>query len=477
MSSPVSSLFSWLLMGALALFVGFASLAWPEDWVWQEIEEAMLVMSSEPKPKKEKKKPAVATDAAGAEGGEQDSDGATGTTGDEADTEAEADTEVEDLSNELVPVGGFPEVPDLEAVVDELPAEGTASKRKSKPLAIGDARIKSVDGEGDWLVHKVAPMETPDQIAHRYGVRPDALRMWNGIKADTVKLKPGTRLKLHPRKVPPPRQKHEYWVQPGDTWASIGAMFGVDSRDLRAANWGTPQRLQTGTSLEIWVDPIVYMWLAGDTDPHVPAGIRLGAVGIGPPQAGRVINGVQLPKHDAYELKLPPTAFGTTHAVAHVVKAMDEFRTRSTYRVPLMMGSMSAKHGGPIAGHKSHQSGRDLDIRLPLLEKLPQTVAVKPGRVDWLALWHLIEAFDATGAVVIIFLDYEMQELLFKAAAKAGISEERRGELLQYPHGNKANLGLVRHSPGHVAHIHIRMTCGPSEPECVSESDFDLEAD
>ena len=41
----------------------------------------------------------------------------------------------------------------------------------------------------------------------------------------------------------------------------------------------------------------------------------------------------------------------------------------------------------------------------------------------------------------------------------------------------EANLGLVRHSPGHVAHIHIRMTCGPSEPECVSEADFDIDAD
>ena len=475
MSAPGSSFFSWLLMAFVALFVGFASIAWPEDWVWQEIEEAMVVMSRKPpKPAKESKDgKGAATDAAVDDG--EDTDDTTGTDGDQ-DTEG-TDTGEESLEDELVPVGEFPAVPDPESLFDELPAEGDAPKRKSKPLAVGDARIKSVDGEADWLMHKVAPMETPDQIAHRYGVRPDALRMWNGIKADTVKLKPGTRLKLHPRKVPPPRQKHEYWVQPGDTWASIGNAFGVDSRDLRAANWGKSQRLQTGTSLEVWVDPIVYMWLAGDTDPHVPMGIRLGAVGIGPPQAGRLVNGVQLPKHEAYALKLPPTAFGTTHAVAHVVKAMDAFRERSTYRVPLMMGSMSGKHGGALSGHKSHQSGRDLDIRLPLLEKLPQTVAVKPGRVDWMALWRLIEAFDATGAVVIIFLDYEMQELLFKAAAEEGVSEERRGELLQYPHGNKANLGLVRHSPGHVAHIHIRMTCGPSEPECVSEADFDIDAD
>lgn len=472
MSSPVSSLLSWLLMGVVALFVGFAGLAWPDDDVWREFEETLLELT--PPPSNAEPTRIAVAESAGAVVADTDA-------GTDTDTEAGAtdggDTDGDAPLDSPIPVDQVPDVPDPESLLDELPAEGTASGRKTTKLRVGDATIAKVADADDWLVHKVAPMETPDQIAHRYGVRPDALRMWNGIKAETEKLKVGSRLKLHPRKVPPPRAKHEYWVQPGDTWWSIGTNFGIDSRDLRATNWSAPQRLQAGSSIEIWIDPIVYMWVTEETDPHIPAGIRLGAVGVGTPQAGRVINGVQLPTHAAYALKLPPSSYGTTHAVAHVVKAMDEFHRRSAYRSPLMMGSMSAKHGGPLTGHKSHQSGRDLDIRLPLLEKLQQHIPVTPKRVDWVALWHLIEAFDATGQVVIIFLDYEMQALLHAAAVSIGATESRLDELLQYPHGNKANLGLVRHSTGHLAHIHVRMTCGPHEPECVSEADFDIDAD
>jgi murein endopeptidase len=469
-SSPVSALLSWLLMAGLALVVGFASLAWPDDDAWDRFEAALLARTG----------PAPADPVRSAAGGtpleaKADETDAVADTDGTAAADTEGDTDGEPLDSPI-PVERI-DFPDPESLLDELPAEGPAPKKRSGKIVVGDARVEVVDGEGDWLVHEVTPTETPDQIAHRYGVRPDALRMWNGIKAETEKLRVGTRLKLHPRKVPPPRQKHEYWVQPGDTWWSIGTMFGIDSRDLRATNSSTPQRLVAGMPLEIWLDPIVYMWVSGETDAHVPVSVRLGAVGIGTPQAGRLVNGVQLPLHEAYSLKLPPSAYGTTHAVAHVVKAMDEFRRRSDYRSPLMMGSMSAKHGGLLSGHKSHQSGRDLDIRLPLLETLQQHIPVTAKRVDWVALWHLIEAFDATGQVVIIFLDYEMQELLHGAAVEQGVTEARLDQVLQYPHGNKANLGLVRHSPGHLAHIHVRMTCGPSEPECVSEADFDIDAD
>ena len=138
-----------------------------------------------------------------------------------------------------------------------------------------------------------------------------------------------------------------------------------------------------------------------------------------------------------------------------------------------MMGSMSAKHGGPLAGHRSHQSGRDLDIRLPLLANVQQSAPVVPSRVDWEALWHLIESFATTGQVVVVFLDYDMQEHLYKAAAAMGVPEVDRKRVLQWPRGNKAHLGLVRHSHGHTAHIHVRMACGPYETECISESDYD----
>jgi LysM repeat protein len=442
-------------MGMAAIVVAFVALAWPDDENWDEIWNRL--------PAAAPSKPTPVAVAAATDGG----------------TDSDGEEVGEQPLDSPVPVVEVPDTPDPESVIDELPAEGeeAGDRRPAERIDVGDGKVASTSGEQEWLIHRVAPMETVDQIAYRYGVRPDSLRMWNGIKPDSVKLREGARLKLRPRKVPPQRRKHEHWVQPGDTWWSIATMYGVDSRDLRAANWGTPQRLKVGTKIDVWIDPVVYIWVSDGTDPHVPADVRLGAVGIGPPQAGRLVNGVQLPPHQGYALKLPPSAYGTTHAVAHVVKAIDEFETRSTYEPKLMMGSMSAKHGGPLTGHRSHQSGRDLDIRLPLKADVLEYAAVTPTRVDWTALWHLIESFDATGQVVVIFFDYDLQERLYKAAVALGVDEERRKEVLQWPRGNKAHLGLVRHSPGHGGHIHVRMNCGPNEPECVSEDDFDIDSD
>lgn len=454
--SALLGLLSWVFTAVIAVGIGGAALLWPDnDADWDEI------MSSRAPPPVIK--PSKAGDTAPLGAGEGDGSGSGG------DGEVPVDDEI--------PVVEVPDTPDPESVLDELPAEGEGLSRTASRPAVGDARVEIVSDDKDWYVHRVVPRETVDQIAFRYGVRPDALRMWNGVRADVVELKPGARVKVHPRKIPPPRRKYEYWVQPGDTWWKIGTSFGVDSRDLRAMNWSSPQRLQVGEKVELWIDPVVYLWTSSEHDPHIPENVRLGAVGIGPPQNGRLVNGVQLPAHPAYSLKLPPSAYGTTHAVAHVVHAMDKFAETAGYQGKLMVGSMSGKHGGPLTPHKSHQSGRDLDIRLPLLADVAPYAPIVPSRVDWRALWKLLEAFDSTGQVVIVFLDYAMQEHLYKAAAAMGVDEERRKQMIQWPRGNKANLGLVRHSPGHEGHIHIRFTCGPNEPECVSEADFDVDAD
>lgn len=483
--SAAGEAFSWLFALALAVVVGFVSLAWPEDGVYSDLDEALLYLyPPEPEDDKKSKDGKRATggdEPTGGGGGDAtgglDTDSTTGTgtdTGDE--TEGDALPDNTELASPI-PVEPVPEVFDPDAVLDEVPAEGGASRRKNRRLEVGKAAVVAVSDSTEWLVHKVVPLEAPDQIAFRYGVRPESLRMWNGIKAETTKLRPGTRIKVQPRKAPPARRRYDYWVQPGDTWWSIGTAFGVDSRDLRAANAAMPQKFVSGTAIEIWIDPVVYVWATEESDPQIPRGIRLGAVGIGPPQGGRLVNGVQLPPNEAYVLKMLPSSFGTTHAVGHVARAMEEFRKSSPYRSPLMIGSMSAKHGGPLSGHKSHQTGRDLDIRLPLKERFQQHIPVTAARVDWVALWHLVDAFDVAGTVIVIFLDYEMQERLYKAAQSIGVTEDRLSQMLQYPHGNKANLGKIRHSPGHLAHIHVRMACGSHEPECVSESDFDDEGE
>jgi LysM repeat protein len=371
-----------------------------------------------------------------------------------------------------IPLVPQPEILDPETAIDQAVAE-----ESDAPVEVAPAPVEVPRGEiaeaktQDWLVHRMVPTETVEQIAWRYSVRPEELRMWNGLQAETEKLRPGARVKLKPRRIPTPRERVDYVVRPGDTWWKIGTAFGVDARELRRANKAAPQRLVVGTRIELWVDPVVYLWVTAESDPHTAPGVRRGAVGIGPPQDGRLVNGEQLPSSQVYTLRLPPSSYGTSHAVSQVVLATASFARKSDYARPLVFGSMSGKHGGPLAGHRSHQSGRDLDIALPLAESVPDFYPITPERVDWRALWHLVVALAETEQVVVIFFDYALQEHLHAAAVKLGVDEPTRERILQYPRGSKASGGLVRHWDGHQAHIHVRFTCGAWETECVSSAD------
>ncbi|MCA9693443.1 MAG: penicillin-insensitive murein endopeptidase, partial [Myxococcales bacterium] len=240
---------------------------------------------------------------------------------------------------------------------------------------------------------------------------------------------------------------------------------GANASDLRVYNYRRVGReLAPGEVVTVWADPTIQAAVqADDAASLVPPG----AFSIGPPQRGELVNGVALPELSAYVLRFPNSAYGTTHAVRATVAAVTSFRASSSYAGELRIGAMSRQRGGPMGGHASHQSGRDLDIRLPLRAELPQRLHPKAHRVDWLATWRLVQAFIETGAVSRIFLDYKRQGRLLRAARAAGVSEAELERVLQYPRGWGADAGVVRHSSGHKGHLHVRFGCADYETECV----------
>ncbi|NVB37955.1 penicillin-insensitive murein endopeptidase [Pseudenhygromyxa sp. WMMC2535] len=320
-----------------------------------------------------------------------------------------------------------------------------------------------------WIEHETIPRETLAQLAARYDVHVDNLRAWNDIaEGDELHPRRPQHLRVYARRSPPPRQRLRHAFREGESWLSISRRYGVDSSDLRAWNVGALGRsLEAGEVLDVWVDPIVYDAIINDLPADLRAAeVRPGAHGVGPPQEGVLIAGVQIPPGPGYTLRYPNSAWGTTWSVRHVVAALDRFRVTSDYPLEIRVGTMSRQRGGEIGGHNSHQTGRDLDIRLPLRVEVPQALPPTARRVDWRATWELVQAFVGTGVIEIIFLDYKRQRRLYKAAVEAGASEEALDALIQYPRGFKANLGLIRHAPGHDGHLHLRFPCGPAESEC-----------
>ncbi len=348
------------------------------------------------------------------------------------------------------------------------PADDALPERIEVPLA---PELQPLE-RSRWIKHRRAPRESLAQVAHRYGVDESKLRQWNELSPNDPPPKRRKRLRVRARRAPPPRELVEYTVQEGDTWWTIAMRHGVDSRDLRAYNWPRKGKMQPGATVAIWVDPVVYHWVESGPDP-VPLDrahqMRRGAIGIGAPADGILRNGLRVPETPGIHLRLPRSAYGTTHAVEQLVTAINLFHERNDYPLPVELGSMSLPRGGEIGQHKSHQSGRDIDVRLLRKPEISTWKESKGKRVQWDAVWDLVLAFAEVDAVV-IFLDYKAQRRLYKAAKARGASDELLDRMIQYPGGHGSSGGLVRHEPGHDSHLHVRFGCGPYETECVRKS-------
>lgn len=376
-----------------------------------------------------------------------------------------------------IPVGEPARAPaDAEHEREQLsalpPAAGGPKLATNPAIALDDVEIQVIEGSRPWVIHRLVPGETLEQVAWRYEVTVQELREWNGLAADAKPLEPGARLSLEAHRVPPPRQRVSYTVQPGDSWWSIAIAHAIDSKALRATNPTAPERLAAGVVLELWIDPAVLHWVRTDrpASDEPTASLRRGAVGVGAPWEGRLVNGVPIPAGKGWRVQEPAASYGTTHAVESLVAALQAHVATHGHERPLLLGAMSLRHGGPLPGRASHQTGREVDIRLPLAAEFPVWFPVKPWRVDYEALWQLVAALADTGEIDAIFLDYELQKQLHKAATKLGTDEDARRRMIQWPRGRAEGNGLVRHADGQTTQIHVRFRCGRHETECVGGS-------
>ncbi len=195
---------------------------------------------------------------------------------------------------------------------------------------------------------------------------------------------------------------------------------------------------------------------------------------IGAPWAGRLQHPTQLPPGDGYHIRRPWRSFGTEATVEFIERAVGDTLEAFPDAHVLAIGDISAESGGPITDHRSHQSGRDVDIGLIYKEKpadYPASfVHADEDNLDCAATFKLLESFLASanedGGVLMVFLDFNVQGILYHWAQEHGVSERRLGRIFQYPHGRGSSEGLVRHEPNHDNHMHVRFQCPSDDSAC-----------
>lgn len=197
---------------------------------------------------------------------------------------------------------------------------------------------------------------------------------------------------------------------------------------------------------------------------------------VGAPWAGALHDATRLPPdQERYHLRRPWRAFGTRTTVAYVERTIADVRTSFPGRHVLAIGDMSAERGGKISGHRSHQSGRDIDIGLFYTHKpanYPHDFVVATREnLDCAATFALVEGFSKTSSdiegVQMMFLDFDVQGILYHWALEHGVNEATLERLFQYPHGRDSSAGLVRHVAHHDDHLHVRFKCPQEASSCM----------
>jgi murein endopeptidase len=195
---------------------------------------------------------------------------------------------------------------------------------------------------------------------------------------------------------------------------------------------------------------------------------------VGAPWAGHLRDAARLPEGDGYVIRRPWRSFGTTSTIDMIEHVVGEIHEQFPHMHVLAIGDISAEHGGQVTEHHSHQSGRDADIGLIYSEQpdgYPESfVRATEDNLDLAATFTLIHDFAVTakddGGVQMMFLDFEVQGILYRWALAHGVDQDELDRLFQYPHGRGSSDGLVRHEPNHDNHLHVRFKCANADSAC-----------
>lgn len=170
--------------------------------------------------------------------------------------------------------------------------------------------------------------------------------------------------------------------------------------------------------------------------------------------SGSMEDAVPMPPGPEYTLKAEAYAWATPRTVALLRDAIHEY-ARGRKAPKLHIGDISLRSGGPFTPHLSHQDGRDVDIAYVLHDKSRFGVATSTN-LDRRNTWQLLRALLDTRSITYVFVDYEVQRMLYEHALGEGLTPEQLDPWFQYPYGRRAARGILRHWKGHRDHFHVR---------------------
>ncbi len=153
--------------------------------------------------------------------------------------------------------------------------------------------------------------------------------------------------------------------------------------------------------------------------------------------------------------------FGTPATVRHVKQCMARYRASHPKGSPVNIGDISAKDGGHVGNHASHQSGRDVD--LGYLTKPPQARGffnreATSANLDVPKQWTVVRCLLDNRETKFIFASWTVVNAL-----KAYVSRNRalRSRYLKF-----FTNGVIQGDNEHLTHLHVRFRCPKGDRMC-----------
>jgi murein endopeptidase len=254
--------------------------------------------------------------------------------------------------------------------------------------------------------------------------------------------------------------------------------------DLREVRWTAPHDESVGALASRWglmSRHLVALNPELRGEAQVPAGLRLRVFehdeatptqSIGSPNKGRLRHGLPMPEGPYWILRERRTrAFGAENAIRAMITAFARYGVQLEDAPPVSVGEVSARRGGRVHPHRSHRTGRDVDLGYILTtgNDGQRWKRASADNFDVEKNWVLIQALVQTGEVQLIFMSRQLQRLL-EPRAREQLSAEEFARYFRVPGQDPEHAPWLRHWDGHRDHMHVRFHCERSNNRCRSRS-------
>ena len=232
--------------------------------------------------------------------------------------------------------------------------------------------------------------------------------------------------------------------------AGAAAQDGVSQDGASVTEGDAPEEAESSTAAPI--GPAL-LYTRELTNQDLAQSVRddltsLGSISIGFADRGLIINAVQMPQDPAWIIERPDFSYAVQEAVDALAQVFRSVRRQFPDSAPARLNHISAKDGGYLRPHRSHQSGRDADIGLFYKgDRFPPRGAARERLIDPARNWALLRALITETDVQLILVDRSIQTVLHRFALSIGEDAAWLSQVFGQ---------MVKHARSHRDHFHVR---------------------